>query len=32
MIEATNPSMASEVSIFSGIEEMDHEQVVFCHD
>lgn len=32
MIEVTDPTMASETSIFSGIEAMDHEQVVFCHD
>ena len=32
MIEVTNPSLESELSIFSGIEELNHEQVVFCHD
>lgn len=32
MIEVNEPVLESEVSIFAGIEEMDHEQVVFCHD
>ncbi len=31
MIEVIEPT-AQEASIFSGIEEMNHEQVVFCHD
>lgn len=32
MIEVTNPSLESELSIFSEIEELNHEQVVMCHD
>ncbi|MEO9965071.1 MAG: Glu/Leu/Phe/Val dehydrogenase dimerization domain-containing protein [Reichenbachiella sp.] len=32
MIEVNEPVNKEEVSIFSGIEEMNHEQVVLCHD
>lgn len=32
MIEVNEPLKKEEVSLFSGIEEMNHEQVVFCHD
>jgi leucine dehydrogenase len=32
MIEVTDPVLDTELSIFSGIEDLNHEQVVFCHD
>lgn len=32
MIEVTEPTLENEVSIFSEIEDMNHEQVVLCHD
>lgn len=32
MIEVSEPTVEKEMSFFSDIENMNHEQVVFCHD